>query len=275
MAKKIIWIFVFAICIASLTCTKIDQDMMLAGEEPGKLQIPPLEVWQRTPDIDYNIPYYAKYLEGLKICLDPGHGGHANLKNYKRGPTGLREAVVNLRVAKFLREFLNAAGADVVLTREGDYDTDPNAGKALRRRAEIASENNCDFFISLHHNASGRQSANFTSVWYHDNPDYLYANMDLARYVTNSLEEFLRLPEPQHNGLYSDYLIYPDAGFGVLRHLRVPGILIESSFHSNYEEEDRLRDPEYNRREAWAIFIGIARYARNGIPHAELLVPSQ
>ena len=60
-----------------------------------------------------------KYLEGWIIVLDPGHGGRADAKGYKRGPTGVREAEMNLRVAKLLRSLLEDAGATVTLTREG------------------------------------------------------------------------------------------------------------------------------------------------------------
>jgi N-acetylmuramoyl-L-alanine amidase len=62
------------------------------------------------------VPGYAKYLQGLKICVDPGHGGCGARPGYKRGPTGVREAEVNLRVALFLRDMLEAAGASVVMT---------------------------------------------------------------------------------------------------------------------------------------------------------------
>jgi N-acetylmuramoyl-L-alanine amidase len=266
MPKALCAIGAVVLVVLGVSCARIEERVPGMSTE---------EVWRRLPPVKYEIPPYAQYLKGIRVCLDPGHGGDAHLVGYKRGPTGLREAVINLRVAQYLREFLEAAGAEVFLTREGDYDTDPNASVALRKRAEMASEKNCDFFISIHHNASSRQTANFTSVWYHESPDYVYANMDLARYVSDALEELLHLPEVHNDGLYSDYLMYPDAGFGVLRHLRVPGILVEISFFSDPQEEKRLADPEYNRRAAWGLFLGIARYVRNGIPTAELLAPTE
>ena len=67
--------------------------------------------WHKLPKADYGIPPYARYLQGIRICLDPGHGGQGHLPEYKRGPTGLREAEVNLRVAFYLRDFLSQAGA--------------------------------------------------------------------------------------------------------------------------------------------------------------------
>ena len=80
--------------------------------------------WHRIPKPDYTIPPQAQYIGGLKICLDPGHGGDNHIQNYKRGPTGLREAEINLRVALYLKEFLEKSGATVILTRDGDYEVD-------------------------------------------------------------------------------------------------------------------------------------------------------
>ena len=42
-------------------------------------------------------------------------------------------------------------------------------------------------FISLHHNASSRESANFTSVWYHGECDWSEVSLDVAKYVGHQL----------------------------------------------------------------------------------------
>lgn len=227
-----------------------------------------IEQWQKLPEAKYPIPPYARFLKGLKICLDPGHGGQAYLKGYKRGPTGLREAEVNLRVALYLREFLEEAGALVVLTREDDSYV------SLRERCEIANRNRCQLFISMHHNASSRKNANYTSTWYHFTPDYSPASMDLARYLQAGVSEALRLPEYPPTGLYSDQLMYR-SGFGVLRRLEMPGALMEASFHSNPQEEKRLSKKDYNKREAYGYFLGLAQYAAAGFPKAKLLDPPE
>jgi N-acetylmuramoyl-L-alanine amidase len=222
--------------------------------------------WHRIQRVDYQQPPYANYLQGLSFCLDPGHGGDAHIPNYKRGPTGVREAEMNLRVAFYLKEFLEQAGANVILTRNGDYDI------SLKERADLANRAKVDMFISLHHNAVDNPHVNYASTWYHADADYSPVSLDLARYIQQSLVDILRLPNYLPTGLLSDYLMYPD-GFGVLRYLDVPGILLESSFFSNPIEEKLLAKPIYNRLEAYAIFLGIARWAAAGIPHAELISP--
>ncbi len=226
-----------------------------------------LKAWTDLPPARYTIPPYAHHLSQFKIALDPGHGGLSHLPNYKRGPTGKEEAVMNLNVALQLKEFLQLAGVRAIMTREEDRFV------SLAERAEIAAREHCDFMISLHHNASDRAEANHTSVFYHLHPDYSPASMDLARAVYFGIVEALRLPEISPEGLLSDKLIYP-AGFGLLRVARMPAILLESSFFSNPQEEKRLMESAYNRREAYGIFLGLARWAAGGVPSVKLIQPA-
>lgn len=215
----------------------------------------------------YPVPRYAKYLAGVKICLDPGHGGDAHQRGFKRGPTGVREAEVNLRVAQYLRGFLEHAGAEVLLTREGDLDLSYEA------RAAMANEWGADLFISCHHNAvDNNPSANFTTVWYHNDVDYRPSNLDLARYLCQGLLDEMGLPQLTGVPLKSDQLMY-ETGFAVLRHAEVTAALTESSFFTNPAEEQRLRDPEHNLGEAYGLFLGLARYAADGMPRAQLVAP--
>jgi len=233
----------------------------------GEQKYSEAELFGHLPPVAYEIPGYSKYLEGVRICLDPGHGGDAHLKGYKQGPTGVREAEMNWTVAQFMKGFLESVGAEVILTRDGDEHV------SLADRCKVANEAKVDFFISLHHNAAGRESANFTSTWYHADPDYGPMNLDLARYIQQGVADALWLPETAPNPLKSDYLMYPGAGFGVLRRLEVPGCLCEASFFSNYIEEQRLRDAEYLKREAYGYFLGISRFVAAGLPRSALIQP--
>jgi hypothetical protein len=173
------------------------------------------------------------------------------------------------------------------MTRDSGEDS-PEDG-SLGWRARLADRGDCDLFISIHQNAGGRREANYVSVWYHSRPDHPRSATDLARWVTMELHLLLRHHEPQHAGLYSSWLMYsPDpavrhpeayrmdttaqlpSGFGVLRHLRVPGILIEGAFQSHPEGTWHLRDREYLRRMAWGIYTGVLHYVWAGIPSITL-----
>ena len=223
--------------------------------------------------VEQPLPQYTRYLAGLRICLDPGHGGDGNRPNFKRGPSGLREAEVNLRVALFLKDLLEVSGAKVFMTRRTDVGMAATDEDDLRLRAEFAEQNACDLLLSIHHNANDRAEANFTSLWYHGQIEHSPASVDIARHLATALIDELRLPEQLGVPVLSDELIYPKSGFRLLRLARVPAVLSEASFHSNPAEEQRLREADYNRREARALFTGLARYAYYGLPRARLVVP--
>ncbi len=241
-----------------------------AGLDPLKTR-PHDYTWSAQPEPRFPLPPYARFLAGVSIVLDAGHGGDAHIPNYKRGPTGLREAEVNLRVARFLREFLESAGAAVTLTREDDIALDPTNAVDLQKRIGIANRLRADLFLSIHHNAAENPEINYTSVYYHGEPDDSPASLGAARHLAAGLADALRLEQHIECAVVSDFAIYPGDGFAVLRQAQVPAVLSEASFHSSPSEEQRLRDPLYNRREAYGLFLGLARWAQGGLPRVELL----
>ncbi len=212
-------------------------------------------------------PPYARHLKGFTVCLDPGHGGQGHIPDYKRGPTGLREADVNLRVALYLRDLLQDVGASVVMTRVDDSYV------SLSRRSEIANASGADLFISFHHNGIDDPKVNYTSTWYHGDADDSRPSLDLARYIQRGVSDALQLPTAPVSGLFSDKLMTA-AGFGVLRRTDCPAVLCEASFLSNPAEETRLKSEAYLRREATGYFIGIARYVDAGFPKGVLVEPA-
>jgi len=232
----------------------------------------PASAWSTLPNADFPIPPFAEHLKGVRIVLDPGHGGRASKKGWKVGPTGLREAEVNLAVAQHLRDFLVAVGADVHMVRDGDYYLDPDISADNRQRVEMANGMNADLFLSLHHNGVESPTPNYTSVWYHGTPEHDSASRCAARYLLSGLNDTLRLDSHLPCGVLSDTLMGP-RGFLVLREATVPAVLCEASFFTNPDEENRLRDPVYNRREAYGYFIGLARWAQAGLPRVALLEP--
>ena len=224
------------------------------------------EFREQQPLFHFEFPPYTRHLKGFKICLDPGHGGQGHVPDYKRGPTGGREAEVNLQVAFHLREMLQAVGGTVIMTRVDDSYV------SLPMRSQIANESDADFFISLHHNGIDNPKVNYTSTWYHGDADDSRQSLDLARYIQQGVSDALQLPTSPAAGLYSDKLITA-SGFGVLRLTECPAVLCEASFLSNPEEEARLKEDDYLRKEASGYFLGIARYIEGGFPKGVLVKP--
>jgi N-acetylmuramoyl-L-alanine amidase len=177
-------------------------------------------------------------LAGVKIFVDPGHGGP---DPGAVGLSGLRESDVNLRVghvlANCLREY---GGVEVMMSRTGDIDV------SLDERVRAANNWGADRFISVHHNASVNRDYNATETY-----AYYYAQetaFDMQKKVHNRLLEGLGLPDGETR----------TAGFYVLRYTSMPAILTEASYISNPYEEARLRDMGYTWREGYYIYLGIA-----------------
>ena len=242
---------------------KLDEAMRLIDHRPQ---------WTDRGLIDIPRHPAEKFLKDLTIVIDPGHGGtdggqsSTRSAGYKAGPTGEKEAYMNLRVALLLERLLKDAGADVIMTRHGD-DT-----VSLRERAEVANNasrrrdgaTGADVFVSIHHNAGSRTS-NFTSVWYHGSVDDNEPDLDVARYLSLELGKAMRTEVAKTSPIFSSQLMY-DSGFGVLRACHVPAVLCECSFFSVPEEEQRLRDAGYNLREAHAIYVGLCEWVYCGRP---------
>ncbi|MDI7246622.1 MAG: N-acetylmuramoyl-L-alanine amidase [Bacillota bacterium] len=177
-------------------------------------------------------------LQGVKIFIDPGHGGP---EPGAIGPSGLREADVNLRVATALRNCLvEYGGATVKMSRTGDVDV------SLGERTAAANYWGADRFLSVHHNASYNQGYNATEVY-----AYTYADwtaLDLRNKVHRRLVAGLGLPD---GGART-------ANFYVLRNTWMPAILTEASYISNPYQEARLKDMGYTWREGYYIYLGVA-----------------
>lgn len=207
-------------------------------------------------------------LHGRTIVVDPGHGGTAATDSYRVGPGGEREEWIDLRVALLLRDMLEERGARVLLTRKADVDV------GLRARAEMALAAKADAFVSIHHNATADPQVNFPIVYYHGYASQNRAGVELAHHVAAQLNDALfdRKTEPV---VVSDHVIFAGSGTAVLRHSQgIPGVIGEASFFTNPEEEQRLRDPEYNRREAAAYVRALeaffaARRSRRAAAAAE------
>lgn len=185
-------------------------------------------------------------LKGKIICIDPGHGGTAGIDSYRVGPTGEREEWVNLRVGLALKQLLEEKGAQVIMTREEDERV------SLSERVKIAVEHQADVFVSIHHNATADSSVNFPIVYFHGNASENKAGVELGKLLIESLSKTL-YDDQNPASLVSDHVIFPGSGTAVLRGTYgIPGVLAEASFFTNLAEEQRLKDPDYNYREARA-----------------------
>jgi N-acetylmuramoyl-L-alanine amidase len=107
------------------------------------------------------------------ICIDPGHGGS---QFGAISPKGIFEKDLNLSLAIKLAAELNHQGVKTILTRNHDME------KSLSERVKISKKNNCNLFISLHHNAlpDGRdpnKESGFSCHYFHEH------SFELAKFI--------------------------------------------------------------------------------------------
>ncbi len=219
---------------------------------------------------------------GIRVILDPGHGG---ADPGAVGEGDLLEKDIVLEIARTARDLLEAEGYRVFLTREDDRFV------SLRNRARMANRLRADLFVSIHANAAGNHQARGTETFY-----YAPASDPWSRAVALLENAPLRLEDkggPGEGGLppannpgdgrrsesiraaaavqnrLSAAARSPDRGikaaeFYVLRHTRMPSILVETGFISNSQERARLADRRYREAVAEAIADGVRDYLESG-----------
>lgn len=214
-------------------------------------QLPDTKTWS-----DWTSP-----LSGRIIAIDAGHGGPDGGASSK---SGIVEKDINLAIAKFLRDYLQEAGAIVYMTRESDTDlANPDTTKLSQRkredlhaRAQFINEKKSDIFLSIHMNSvpSGRWSGAQT-FYYPNHPD----NYTLAGLIQNEIKRNLGNTNRVVKQITTTYL---------LKELKMPSALVEVGFLSNSTEAALLRDPKYQKKVAASIYQGILRYSTGEKPPA-------
>jgi N-acetylmuramoyl-L-alanine amidase len=168
-------------------------------------------------------------LSGVKVCLDPGHGGSD--PGAVNEAFGLYESVINLDVSYALKGLLEGEGAAVVMTRYDDsYLT--NSDRYTFCNAEQAT-----ILVSVHTNS-------IDDNW-HDGAMGLYVHEDdkaLAKAIHETMYPLLRGTLPID--LQANFVDFGLVRFnsGVLLKSDMPAALMEPLFMSNTYEAGLLVD---------------------------------
>ena len=176
-------------------------------------------------------------LYGLRVGIDAGHGGTAL---GAVSITGIKEKDVNLDIVHMLKRALEAKGATVVLSRSGDYDI------SMIERKRIFNENNVHIALSIHNNAGGSPVNPMGSSTYYKH----VTNRDFAETM---LERLLELGVPNY-GLVGNF------NFSLAAPTEYPVVLLELLFMSSIWDEDRLIDPDFQKKMVNNIVLGLEDY---------------
>lgn len=147
-----------------------------------------------------------------------------------------------------LKEALEQEGATVVLTRDRDIFI------SLANRVKISNASKGDIFISVHANASSKRSAKGTETFLNTKKKGTNSEL-LAKDIQKSLIGSLNT---------TDRKVKTDNTYYVLKHNKLPSILVELAFISNPTEEEMLRSDDTRNKAAEGILEGIKDYFNRG-----------
>ena len=187
----------------------------------------------RTPTLSGDL---LTPLAGVRVLLDPGHGGQDIGAMGAAGASAPCEKDVNLAVALAAKERLEQLGATVWMTREDD------SFPSLVDRNRMIAETQPDFFISVHHNSlaltQDTSSASGAEAYY-----FYDASAALAQSLVNNVTTATGRPALGAKWGY----------YYVARSTVCPAVLLETGFMVNPAEYGEVTDEATVRAAGAAI----------------------
>lgn len=179
-------------------------------------------------------------MKQITICIDAGHN-HSSWDTGASG-NGLREQDITWLIADKLRQLLESAGVNVVMTRtskEQNLGNDLNS--SLRRRIEICNKLGCDYFVSIHCNAGGGTGTEVLVI----------SKGGKAEKLAEIVLQLVAKLTGKSRGV-------KESNAYVLKHTNCPAILVETAFIDT--EADSLILRNCHDEIAEAIFKGICEH---------------
>ncbi|NCC74177.1 MAG: N-acetylmuramoyl-L-alanine amidase [Sphingobacteriia bacterium] len=226
-------------------------------------------------------------VETFTVVLDAGHGGY---DPGAKGPHSV-EKDITLTIVKMTEKILadNQPDVKVILTRTDDTFI------TLNHRAKIANENNADLFISVHCNSNPDKNFSGAETYVmglhksdenlevakienaiiltesdhkkiydgfdpHADEDYIMLTMIQSASMNKSLD-FAQLVQDEiaaFTGLRNRGVM--QAGFVVLYHTTMPGVLVETGFLTNPSDEKLLLDEANQHKIALAVAKAVSKF---------------
>lgn len=186
----------------------------------------------------------------LEFCvvIDAGHGG-------SDGGTVSGEVIeknINLSVALKLKTILENNNIEVVLTRSSDENM------SLSGRTSVANDSNADFFISLHCNYYKDDAQIAGLECYYSSLDTTQSKMYAESIIDAvSSSDDIKVRDTKAEEYY------------VLQNTRMPAVLVEMGFLSNYSECQNLLSDDYQEILSKKIADGILQELVNNFSETQ------
>ena len=182
-----------------------------------------------------------KPLKGVRICIDPGHGGDSYGTGVTINGNPIREKNLALTIGLMLRDKLVEAGATVTMSRTGD--TNPS----MDSRVDMARNNGTDMLISIHIDGGGGSGS---SVHYFNEYSYEAAGILWEEMHEEEVKRGIgNRAEPVHW-----------SPFQLARCHDTTAFLVECGFMDNSRDREALLDPVYQNLLTTAMTDGIIEY---------------
>ncbi|NET07311.1 MAG: N-acetylmuramoyl-L-alanine amidase [Symploca sp. SIO2B6] len=183
-------------------------------------------------------------LSGIKILIDPGHGGD---ELGAIGPNGYPEKDVNLVVSKLLQKELVKRGATVYMTRQEDEFV------SLKDRVQMIDELEPAIALSIHYNAlpdngDAVNTAGVGMFWYH--PQAHGLSVFLHNYLVK------QLGRPSYGVFWNN--------LALTRPHTAPAVLLELGFMINPMEFEWIENQQQQEKLAVAIADGVTQWFQDG-----------
>ena len=190
------------------------------------------------------------------VIIDAGHGG---FDGGAVSDDGTVEKDINLSIALYLQEYLSIFNIKTIMIRETDCSVEDNGLNTIRQkktsdlhnRIKIMEETDNAIFVSIHQNKFPDGKYSGTQVFY--SPKTKDESQVLAQiiqdYIVNTLQKDNKRQIKECGT--SVFLMYNAVK---------PAVLVECGFLSSYEETQRLKSSEYQKKIAFCIAMGIQNY---------------
>lgn len=188
----------------------------------------------------------------LVVVVDAGHGG---IDPGKVGVNQVLEKDINLVIARKVKRYLELEGVEVIMTREGEdgfYRSEDGNKKVqdMKNRVALIDSSGAELAVSIHQNSYSEEYVKGAQVFYYATSLHGKAMADvMQKTMAETLDKENKRKAKANDSYY------------LLKKTQTPIIIAECGFLSNREEAELLTKETYQDRVAWAIHLGILRYA--------------
>ena len=189
------------------------------------------------------------------IIIDAGHGG---VDTGATSCTGIMESNINLEISLKLQDLFHLLGfptkmirtTDVSIFTEGSTIATKKISD-LKRRVQIVNDTDNAILVSIHQNHFPVEKYRGAQVFYNRAGE----SEMLAKLLQNNFVATI------NQG--SKRLAKKASGVYLMENIQKTGVLIECGFLSNPEEENKLRDPAYQKKLCSVIAATVSSFLKD------------